>query len=410
MVAGPSSLAELLLRFKANPNLQDEDGDTALHLLVSTMPNQRMPPGSRVLSVPSLPSRPSRPSMPSARFGGAPDPVGVLPGPIDETMIFFANLLLTNHANVNLRNGRGLTPLNIFGVPATPRNKTEEALIALLRQYGAKDALSELEPDPNVIRVWRQGQAKGDAVFARDTNGLNSFTLMDTILAFYNRRNPSDGATGSYGPGGTFRPASWWLGSANYPREGYMAFPDLGKIQVGKLMEGRGYVTSPLNLLASSTNLDCSSDLKLQFGDVVEIPEREHTLNEPAVGMTDLQHKQLLDCVPHRVWVIVKGKRHALNLTPGEGLYLSLALASPQALAILVSSSDLSRVQVQRHDPKTGAVERTFTNDLTAFRASGKPFFEDLALRHGDVIGVPETGSSADPLSEGVPPPSELPR
>ena len=383
------SLTELLLRAKADPNRQNADGNTALHFLA-----QGALRGSQYAAPPSFPVRPG---LPASTRG--------LPGEVDDSILVLVKLLLTNHADLNLRNAQGLTPLNLFGVPATPKSKPEEALIGLLHEHGAKDALPDLDPDPSVIRLWRQGLAKGEVVFTKDSLGQNRFTLMDAILAFYNRRTPSDPhMTGSYSPAGAYTPASWWHGSANGFREGYMGFPDLGKIQVQRLVDGKTYRQMPVSLLGASTNLECSQDIALQFGDVVEIPEREHTLSELSVGLTDRQGQQLLECASHLVSVVVKGRRHELKPIPGEGLYLSRALGTPDALAVLVSSSDLSRVQVRRFDPKTGAVERTFTNDVVAFRRSSQPISEDLALRQGDVIGVPETGSPADPLAEAVPP------
>jgi hypothetical protein len=80
-------------------------------------------------------------------------------------------------------------------------------------------------------------------------------------------------------------------------------------------------------------------------------------------------------------------------------------------MAVLVSSSDLSRVVVRRRtpdkgfksitsgwlqlavgrqDPESGAQPLEFKADVSAFRRSGLPGSEDLLLRGGDEIEVPD--------------------
>ena len=66
------------------------------------------------------------------------------------------------------------------------------------------------------------------------------------------------------------------------------------------------------------------------------------------------------------------------------GGYLFDALHRPEALSVLLSSSDLSRVKVKHHDPVTGNTAE-LTIDETKDRGP-----EDLWLRDGDVIEVPE--------------------
>jgi ankyrin repeat protein len=369
-------VAELLLQSKANPNTQGEEGKTALHILVENLRQRPAnPPG-----IPGLP-----PSFP-ARVGSIPmrstsEPARPAALSAEEQTLALARLLLTNRADVNLRNAKGLTPLNLMGVPAAPRNPTELAVAELLRQHGARDVVLELEPATNVIRVWRQGQASGRVVFTRDSRGLNRFTLMDALFDFYSSRT-EPWATAGPGVPATRLPSTW------RPRQGDSSFdfPDLANLRIKRLGDAGTASLITVNL----ASLDAEKDLDLEFGDIVEIPEREHALSDEAQGMNDGQRAQLATCLARKVEVVVKSVAYPVDLPPGSGRYLAAFLDSTGARKVLISSSDFSRLLIQRRHPRSGAVEATFTNDVAAFRKSGKEAWEDLVLCAGDRIGVPD--------------------
>src|SRR5439155_21877829 len=86
-----------------------------------------------------------------------------------------------------------------------------------------------------------------------------------------------------------------WL--ANYADRGHGAlpFPDFSKIKIHRPTHGKPGEQKEItiNLLNTTNALDCAKDVRLEFGDVVEVPEREHTLAERAVGLTKAQSGDL---------------------------------------------------------------------------------------------------------------------
>jgi hypothetical protein len=147
---------------------------------------------------------------------------------------------------------------------------------------------------------------------------------------------------------------------------------------------------------------------------VVEIPEREHALGDPPIGLTDSQHDAMVNFMKGSVRLMVHGGKVELQLYPfPEGSLIGSVLKRPEAQGILLSSSDLSRVKVTRHDPVTGkrrewvvncaplseavpaGAGSTFAQRLQAITERGRNNGQlgaapDLWLRNGDVIEVPE--------------------
>jgi ankyrin repeat protein len=363
--ARDQALTELLLAHGANASVTNRDGATPLHRVVAMSLEISARPGGTVGLPPppaGVPVRPVRPDV----------------APAPPSLVDLAKLLLAHKADVNRRDSRGRTPLNLLGVPANPLDETEKQLADLLRQHGARDEGPEPPPNPRAIRIWRAGWLDGDVVFQQDTNGLNRFTLIEAIVAYYRYYN---GMPHTY--------ESVQNMQNNLPAVGRLAFPDLSKVQIWRPTAGKSGQKIAVNLMASPVDVDCSQDLELRFGDVVEIPEREHALGANLVGLPAGQRDQLLKCVPWKVILSVKGATSFLkDAPPGDGRYLSRALAS-EAMGALRTSSDLSRVKVTRRDPKTGET-KTFNVDVLAFRRSGRPVHEDLALKDGDSITVPD--------------------
>jgi hypothetical protein len=98
---------------------------------------------------------------------------------------------------------------------------------------------------------------------------------------------------------------------------------------------------------------------------------------------------QMSPCLIQHVKLTVKGETHDLTLEPAYNRYLYNALHTSEALRVIVSSSDLSRVKVTRRDPHTGiAVE--FTEDARSQESGNRKYSDNLLLREGDEIEVPE--------------------
>jgi ankyrin repeat protein len=378
LVSGGKESVELLLDHKANPNAQNEQGKTPLHRLVE-----------RTFS------------------NGTP---------IESDL---AELLIARGADVNLRTRQGLTPLNLYGVPANPSTGPGKEMARVLRQHGARDEQLDLEPDPNSIRIWRKGLTSGRVVFVRDAAGRNRFTLMEAILNFYqlNRipaklapRPPGEQAgaqpaarplrqlaPGIPGALPTPLPPPQSIGAfvgGNYDPVSEIAFPDLSRIRVLRWVDPvkneKKILTT--NLVNAAGLVLCESDLVLQFGDIVEIPEREYRLDENRVGLTGDQYGQLQKCLARQIEIVVKGEKSAVKLLPLTSMsYLGVAMKQPSVRNALRSSSDLSRLLLRRSaNPLTGQPAGDITVDLETFQRSNTTQWDDLWLRDGDVIEVPD--------------------
>ena len=139
-----------------------------------------------------------------------------------------------------------------------------------------------------------------------------------------------------------------------------------------------------MDLISPSGEVDCTKDVALEFGDVLEIPERDHTLQESSGGLTENETKQMQECRGGKVGLVVRGKKTELKVWsyPSEALVGSV-LAKPEARSALFSTSDLSQVRVTRVNPTSGQRKEW----LLDCSGGNNP---DLWLRDGDMIEIPD--------------------
>jgi hypothetical protein len=331
--------------------------------------------------------------------------------------------LLAHHANPNVRNLEGETPLDlvkeglreqinssrfpnqdqsgkIYGNNGgvSPEQKSQAAkLITLLRQHGALDNL----PDWDRIEVSRPSTSFSQTIFQKGTNDWNQFSLLELIVE-YDRE-------GSYQP--------------NEP----LAFADLAHLVVVRPSPaGETAKRIEVNLLNATNGVDCSKDVPLEFGDVVEIPEREHTLAAMGRFLPEDQYKTISDYLQSQAGaaklMVAGGETIQLPLQPLSS-QINRVLSGNTARSVLTSNSDLARVKVTRRDAATGKNHEwivdcspqqsfpqpsfpnlsypqpsyhqpssTFAMRLNAIiNAANNPQpSSDLWLRNGDVIEVPE--------------------
>ena len=195
---------------------------------------------------------------------------------------------------------------------------------------------------------------------------------------------------------------------ASYPVSLMFGFPDLSRVAVAHPRPGTTNLTrTTISLLNDRNEIDCSWDVPLEFGDTVEIPEREHTLAETDTNLPAWLG-QISGCIRSKagaVKLIVAGGKSAgisLDQFPvddfwPDNLCVDQVLRSSQAQNILTSGSDLSRVKVTRRDPRTGR-NQEWTLDCSQSRSiypghaigSAPRTVSDLVARDGDVIEVPE--------------------
>jgi hypothetical protein len=238
--------------------------------------------------------------------------------------------------------------------------------------------LDEL-PNFSVIRVTRQGIQNPTVVFVQNSNSWNQVTLLETIFRYYYNvafQYPSQ-------PGFAVSAGSV-VGVQQTENNWTFPFPDLGNIIVhrpGNTPAGKGREIT-VNFLNAPNGVDCAKDMPLEFGDVVEIPSREHALSDPEIKLSFEQVRAIQDCLRQHVRLMVRGQSRELELFPNR--YLGFLMQTPEARSVLRSSSDLTRVKVTRKNPATGKTQE-FVVDTTR---SNVP--QDLWLHDGDVIEVPE--------------------
>ena len=315
---------------------------------------------------------------PNATDGQGDTPLHQAAAGLADEKVF--TLLLEHKANPNVRNNDGKTPLDLvkerlrlqvsgsrfpnqdqsginYGQVSAEQKGQAEKLIALLHQHGALDNL----PDWNRITVSRPAANFSATVFQRGTNDWNHFTLLELICRFY-----------------------------GYSRQ--LSFPDLSRVVVARPgANGAAGKRIEINLLTATNSIDYAKDMPLEFGDVVEIPERGHTLAEQDNWFNGEREKLR--------WHI-RGQAGEVRLAVAGGQtvqvplkdfevadgYLGNVLGSPAARNVLTSGSDLARVKVTRRDLKTGKSKEWILDGSN----QNNPGTPGLLLRAGDVIEVPE--------------------
>ncbi|PWU20664.1 MAG: hypothetical protein C5B50_03420 [Verrucomicrobia bacterium] len=351
-------MAELLIKSGADVRATDKDGGTPLHVAVSnsahqevelllaysgTDPNVRNRFGETPLDIAK---RMESPGGPGARAFGPGFAVPAAPFPGIPTRPI--------RSSVSTDPG-GSKP-------------TESSLAELLRQRGAVDDLADFSS----IRVTRKGWANGGPVivFKPATRGWNQFTLLEAI----------------YGASGFSLP-----------------WPDFSKITIHRPDRATPGKEKDIHvdLMTSTNTFDCTKDMWLEFGDIVEIPEREHTLTESSAffrqepvadsrrpGLNVMQEQSPKKCIEKKVKVVVRGRE--IEITLGWMPLLGNLLGTEQARSLLNSSSDFYKVKVRREDPLTHQTKQFTVNVRDAWDNHVSYFTNDLWLRDGDIVEVPD--------------------
>jgi ankyrin repeat protein len=451
-------LVQLLLKFKADPNDSQTDGHPVLFAALAD-PNileALLGAGAKVdsLETVKIPKQPlvgnyqSIKWMPldAAAEQNDADAVGILlkhganpntRGEQGETALHWAtlfkpadekvfSLLLDDKANPNVRDDSGKTPLDLVKEKLLQYHTPEQkSLVDLLHQHGALDNL----PNWDRIEVTPSSAKFNSIVFRKGTNDWNRFTLLEAILNYFVTGFEYRFPYGNNGPmlpnGGRLPDGSPIPGTVPIPKQpaNTMPFPDLTRVVIVRPSHGSTNATRiTVNLLNATNGVDCSKDVPLEFGDMVEIPERDHSLGDAPVRLTDSQVDSIVNFLHGTVQLVVHGQKAALPLDPiGDASTIGAVLRQTAAQQLILSSSDLSHVKVTRHDPKTGkesqwildcgnsqspSRENSFTMPLPlrpgsavnqqVFAMDGDlreimpPSSSDLWLRDGDEIEVPE--------------------
>ena len=326
-------------------------------------------------------------------------------------------LLLAHKADPNVRNEGGQTPLDLLK-QTVAANTSENSMLSpgqrlspeqlklagelcdLLRQHGALDKL----PDWDRITLSRPSANFSQMIFETSTNDGNQFTLLEAILNFYlpQMQWPPPRMISFDDPPKPIPPTQGYSGN--------LAFPDLAQVTIVRHHPGTTNETRIKINLLNSTNGIGAKDVPLEFGDVVEIPERNHALGDRPVGLNGSEARSITDYLKGSVQLVTHEQKVELPIYISENSILGSVLKRPEAQKILLSSSDLSRVKVIRRDAKTGKTHEWIV-DCSDHQSPSSPMARllqarasemngsqpnnsqpspDLWLRDGDVIEVPE--------------------
>jgi ankyrin repeat protein/tetratricopeptide (TPR) repeat protein len=349
MSSGDTNYIHFLLEAGAKPDLQDTNGNTALHAAVT--------------------------------FRGTPETVA---------------LLLEYKANPNIQNEFGFTPLDLaragesgkIGIGSyAPYDQSyivspvsEKKMADLLMQAGG---LANL-PKRNRIEV-RRASNSGIA-FTKGSHDWNRYSLLEIIAGEY--RLLSQNTAGEWGEIRSVRSVLW---------NASLRFPDFKNVIIYRRTDASAKQKAiNVNVEDILNSGDCSRDTWLEWGDVVEIPESDHPVDQSWMGLQAQQVTVLTNCVSRQITINVKGVGTPLKLMPelkapfvGPNASIELTSVSFMLRSVLDNSklvrvsSDLSRVKVTRMDPETKK-KVEWVIDCT------NPSQADLWLRDGDVIDVPE--------------------
>lgn len=442
-MAGHSAMVKALLAAKADPNLQTESGRTALGVaaergyleVVKALIVGKADPNRAAASPPIFGSLKNPIIMELLLNSGAKPNVTNAAGDtpliaaIYEGSELGAKLLLERGADVNAKNARRMTPLQMAiwaekisivsmlltngadvnaegpagrnamlmvkeamggfrpynpgeygGNGRAPDRAIAERMAALLREHGAVEEL----PFFDRIEVRRSATSFSSSAFRLGTNGWNEFSLLEALAQHYGFITTTRNATWERDQ--TVMASSFWGMTTK------CQFPDFAQLTIRRAGESRfdrkDIVVDALALLESGT------DVKLQPGDIIDIPELDHPINESWNGIADLPLSNLLHYVSRAVTISVKGSNTVMQLAPsfyrtgfGTSPARRFSRGSFMVKSVLVesrllrASSDVTRVKVMRTwDGKT----REWILDCSA---GNDP---DLWLRDGDVIEVPD--------------------
>jgi hypothetical protein len=256
-------------------------------------------------------------------------------------------------------------------------------------------------------------------VFTKGTNDWNRYTVLELLAVAY--ANPGSDPAKS------------------------LPFPDLSRVAIKRLgLKGEADSMFFVDVAALLNSGDCTNAPWLEWGDLVDLPEQDHPVNERWLGLPLAARKALTECLRRSVEIVVKGESRMVMLTPsfqvlnvvgygGQELVVPDPVVvhpgpQPRTGAISLSvfrlndvlrgsgllrvSSDLSRVRVKRTDPITRKPVEWIVNlspespgetpstvpgivpgsgrRMRPVSDSGSDSATDLWLRDGDVIEVPE--------------------
>lgn len=388
LVSIDDKMLKVLLDHGADPRRSAPGGQTALHLLANN--------GGSTNQAALLVQHGADVNA-TNQAGRTPLHLAVGSGHLE-----MAALLLELNANPNKRDNEGNTPLDLTKSPArmsgfapgprpigpaAPNNSP--GLAALLRRHGASDEL----PHFDRIDVRRPSTDFLGTAFSRTTNDWNEFRLMELLARQYQLIDTAP--AGTWQEVRSFRSQLW--------NKNPCRFPDLQRISIRRPAGNTNWSVINVDAAQLLSSGGRSNDVWLQWGDVVEIPESDHPVNQEWAGLDNQTLDSLIQSVSRKISVVVKDSSKPVEagpscLFPGGGLSRPDSGTDPSVRitrasfmirsfldnsGLILASSDLSKVKVTRADSATGEKEQWIL-DCSGNKAP------EFWLRNGDVIEVPE--------------------
>ena len=268
-----------------------------------------------------------------------------------------------------------------MGGPSTPEQESKpETMADLLRRHGALDDL----PHMDQIGVQRTTAAFSQNVFTKGPQDWNHFTLLELLAVQYGFLAAS--------PKTVSRDNSYSARSF-FQTFRVLTFPDLAHLHISRpASDLKSWHDEVVDLTPVLESGDCSKDVPLRWGEVVEIPEADHPVNEAWGGFSHAEMGNLRKCLTRKVEIVVKGQMTPVTLGPEMAhvedpnweviitpstFWLGPALLRSKLVLI---SSDLSRVKITRRDPDGKTRERFVDCTKDA----------EFWVEDGDRIEVPE--------------------
>lgn len=401
---------ERLLQSGGNPNTLFRDGRPLIHRLLGWLMNQPSAPPKTQQEESAIDLLLTWGADPNSEHEGQ-----TLLGMAASGDPRWVRRLLDAKADPNRRpRGGGPTPLELVE-DLSKENATENA--RLLRAAGAKDRL----PDFGAIQVVRKqsGRMLRQRVFrTRATNDPNAFTLLELLAAHYGPLaapeafhmgpRPETDATGApaagnpaVGFGGGLLPGGPGLSnlpsviprafprafSPSAPVGRGFAFPDWRRVVIHRpFPDGTRWDEIPVDVDAWIASGDCLGDRALKWGDLVELPERDHPLDAAYEGAPKGLVNLWTNCLTRTVEFRIRGETQSVKLSLAakknqsqDPFSLEGALRQP---SLLRTTSDLRNLRIERRGP-TGV--QTWRID-----GSDAEVTASFWLRDGDRIEVPD--------------------
>jgi len=197
-------------------------------------------------------------------------------------------LLLTNGADPNAITASGEAPLTLARQKRANLSSVEQATLREIADLLLKHGADETVQRRSLIAVSRRERDYVKPWFIKGTNAYNRHTLYEVVATFFS--------------------AADMAGRHDLP------FPDFSKVSIRRLnREGTG-TNIVVDLEARLKSSDCAQDVPLEWGDIVDVPEQDHSLTATWPGLEREAAEALAKCLARSVEIIVKGRPRKFDL------------------------------------------------------------------------------------------------